>query len=87
MGIYRNPKIVIILLNTKCTISFDGVVRNTITPAGGIDFGANVPDTAYIGQKDANERQGDAVFSAPPVMVDISEANLDIWARGVKIYA
>ncbi|GAH32054.1 unnamed protein product, partial [marine sediment metagenome] len=47
------------------TVSFDGTVRLTEVYAGGIDFGANIPDVAYIGQKQTSILQGDAVFNAP----------------------
>ena len=51
--------------STTCTLSIDGVVKATATPAGGIDFGANIPDMAYIGANHEGERQSGAVFSAP----------------------
>ena len=51
--------------STDCTLSIDGVVKVTASPAGGIDFGANIPDTAYVGTRYTNDRIGDAVFSAP----------------------
>lgn len=51
--------------STDCTLKIDGVLKATSSPAGGIDFGANIPDTVYLGQAPVGNRQGDAVFSAP----------------------
>ena len=51
--------------NTQCTLSIDGVVVLTAAPGGGIDFGSNIPHTAYMGTDSSNIRQGDSVFSAP----------------------
>lgn len=50
---------------TQVTASFDGTVRITVVYPGGIDFGANIPDTAYIGHNETNTEHFDAVFSAP----------------------
>jgi len=43
--------------STQCIVSFDGVVKITITYTGGINFGANIPNTVTLGK--------DAVFLAP----------------------
>ncbi|MFC2055650.1 hypothetical protein ACFLV7_15340 [Chloroflexota bacterium] len=50
--------------STQCTVSVDGTVKMTVTPAGGIDFGANIPTTVYFHHRN-NISQADAVFSAP----------------------
>jgi hypothetical protein len=50
---------------TTITISFDGTIRLTMTYAGGVDFGLDIPDTAYIGTDGSNVEQGDAAFGAP----------------------
>ena len=50
---------------TQATFSVDGVVRSTSTPGAGIDFGANIPDTAYWGNNNSGGAIGDAVFSSP----------------------
>jgi len=47
------------------TVSFNGVVRHTIAYSGGIDWGANIPDTIHFGVDENGERQHDAVFIAP----------------------
>ena len=49
---------------TDCTISVDGVVKATASPAGGIDFGANIPDTFYAHHSN-NSAQSDAVYASP----------------------
>ena len=51
--------------STDCTLSIDGVIKATSSPAGGIDFGADIPDTAYMGTEDTNVKHSDAVFAAP----------------------
>ena len=51
--------------STQITVGCDGIVRMTVTYTGGIDWGANIPDTIYIGQNASGVSQGDAVFSAP----------------------
>jgi len=51
--------------STDCTLKIDGVLKATASPAGGIDFGANIPDTVYIGTDSNLSKQADAVFSAP----------------------
>ena len=51
--------------STTCTVSFDGTIQMTITYTGGIDFGANIPDAAYMGGNATGVRISDAVFSAP----------------------
>jgi len=50
---------------TKVTASIDGVVQITVTYGGGIDWGANIPDTAYMSAHNDNSYHGDAVFAAP----------------------
>ena len=50
---------------TKCTWSLDGVLKDTITPGAGIDFGANIPDTFYAGTQQTGAFQQDCVISAP----------------------
>ncbi len=51
--------------STQLTASFDGTVRMTVAYGGGIDWGANIPDTAYMGSNNAETQQFDAVFAAP----------------------
>ena len=46
-------------------VKFDGTTRLTVAYTGGIDFGANIPDTATVGTGSSSTLQGDAVFSAP----------------------
>ena len=48
---------------TVCTLKIDGVLKATATPLGGINYGANIPDTFYAGSTPAGVAQGDAVFS------------------------
>jgi hypothetical protein len=47
------------------TLKVDGVVRISVTPGAGIDFGAAIPHTVYLGTSRDSSRQADAVFSAP----------------------
>ena len=51
--------------STQVTASIDGTVQMTVTYTGGIDFGANIPDTAYMSAYSDNTYHGDAVFAAP----------------------
>jgi hypothetical protein len=50
---------------TYCRFLIGGVQRKTVEPAGGINFGANIPDTFYAGASNAQIKQNDAVYSAP----------------------
>ena len=49
--------------STQITWSLDGAVISTITPAGGIDFGAKIPSTFFAGTNQSGVFQSDAVFS------------------------
>ena len=49
----------------SCYAYIDDTLRITASPIGGIDFGANVPTTAYWGVDNTNIRQSDATFAAP----------------------
>lgn len=51
--------------DTQFTVSFDETIRITLAYTGGIDFGVNIPDVAYIGQNNSGAKQFGAVFSAP----------------------
>ena len=51
--------------STQCTVSIDGAVVITVTPVGGIDFGAKIPNIFYAGTYQTGVGVGDAVFSAP----------------------
>ena len=48
---------------TQFTLSIDGLVVDTGTPVAGIDFGANIPNTANMGHNQAGTNQSDVVFS------------------------
>ena len=48
---------------TQCILYVDGVVKITITPASGINFGADIPSTFYGGSDFSGTTQGDAIFS------------------------
>jgi len=50
---------------TRITWSLDSVVKDTITPGAGIDFGANIPDTFYSGSDRSSINQSDAVYINP----------------------
>ena len=50
---------------TEITVTIAGTKRLTTTYSGGVDFGANIPDTVYIGHYIDYKKQCDAVFSAP----------------------
>ena len=49
----------------NCKLYVDEVLRITLTYTGGINFGANIPDTTYWGTSQDNRYHSDAVFSAP----------------------
>jgi len=51
--------------STQATLSVDRVVKATVTPGPGIDFGANIPDTFRAGTNISGVNQGDAVFTNP----------------------
>jgi hypothetical protein len=53
--------------STQCELLINGVVRLTSVPVGGINFGANIPDTMYWGCDYAPglDDQVDAVYAAP----------------------
>jgi hypothetical protein len=46
----------------QVTAKQNGVIVATVTPVGGIDFGANIPDNAYWGGTATAGLVGDAVF-------------------------
>ena len=50
---------------TECTLKTNDVIVATATPGGGIDFGANVPDSAKWGHDAASIKQVGATFAAP----------------------
>jgi hypothetical protein len=51
--------------DTECLFIVDGVTRITVTPGGGINWGANIPNVAYWGIQSPIRYQIDAIFRAP----------------------
>jgi hypothetical protein len=47
---------------TDCKLYVDNVLKITVTPGAGIDFGVNVPDKIYLGSKYDGTHQIDASF-------------------------
>lgn len=50
---------------TVARLYVDNVLRITVTPAGGFDFGADLLQTAYWGSEPTPSLEGDATFAAP----------------------
>ena len=55
----------ILYTGAQITFSIDGVVLITVTPGGGIDFGADIPTAAWWGSRATNDYQADMVFINP----------------------
>jgi hypothetical protein len=51
---------------TQITALFDTIIRNTAIPGAGIDFGVNIPTTAYWGHEPTGTLQVDSTFGSPP---------------------
>lgn len=49
--------------SADCKLYIDNVLKKTISPVGGIDFAANVPDVAHFGTNHQPLYHDDAVFS------------------------
>jgi hypothetical protein len=49
----------------SCTFKLDGIVKNITSPGAGIDFGALIPHTIYLGQTSGATQFIDAVYIAP----------------------
>jgi len=64
--VFDTTYLIEILYNSyQCIFKLDGVIKNVTTPGAGINFGATIPTTIYLGQTSGSTQFIDAVYGAP----------------------
>ena len=58
-------KMMLLLMGATVVLFVDGVPRVTVTPAGGFNFGADIPNTMFWGAEPTPSLAGDATFGEP----------------------